>query len=239
MPLNHGVDTEKGVQPQITNEGYAGGESLYHSMSVDTQRAFPVYHRKLGNPTPLGLFSFASTTLILSLYNIGARGISVPNVVVAMTMGVGGLCQLLAGMWEFATGNTFGATAFSLYGGFWFSYGIIYLPSSGILGAYEGDSSQLSNALGIYLINWTLVTFLMFMGTFKSSVALISTFFFLLLTFMILAVGQFTGSASVNKTGGVLGCITAFLALYTGAAGLYSPDASHFVLPVGDLAGRS
>lgn len=27
-----------------------------------------------------------------------------------MTMGVGGLCQLLAGMWEFATGNTFGAT---------------------------------------------------------------------------------------------------------------------------------
>lgn len=33
-----------------------------------------------------------------------------PNVVVGMAFGVGGLTQLLAGMWEFGTGNTFGAT---------------------------------------------------------------------------------------------------------------------------------
>ncbi|KAH7332724.1 GPR1/FUN34/yaaH family-domain-containing protein [Rhizoctonia solani] len=218
------------------SEGYGGGRPLDHSISVDTQRAFPVYHRKLGNPTPLGLFSFATTTLILSLYNAGARNINVPNVVVAMTMGVGGLCQLLAGMWEFATGNTFGATAFSLYGGFWFSFGLIYWPSSGILAAYEGEAaSQLSNALGIYLVTWTVVTLLMFGTTFKSSIALILTFFFLLLTFMVLAISQFTGSVGVTKAGGILGCITAVLALYTGAAGLYSPDASYFVLPVGDL----
>ncbi|GAB1527912.1 glyoxylate pathway regulator [Rhizoctonia solani] len=99
---------EKLDYPQ--SEGYTGGRTLDHSFSVDTQRAFPVYHRKLGNPTPLGLFSFATTILVLSLYNAGARNINVPNVVVAMAMGVGGLCQLLAGMWEYATGNTFGAT---------------------------------------------------------------------------------------------------------------------------------
>ena len=57
-----------------------------------------------------GLFSFASTTLILSLYNVQARGIKTPNVVVGMALGVGGLAQLLAGMWEFAAANTFGAT---------------------------------------------------------------------------------------------------------------------------------
>ncbi len=57
-----------------------------------------------------GLFSFASTTLILSLYNVGARGITTPNVVVGMALFCGGLAQLLAGMWEFAVGNTFGAT---------------------------------------------------------------------------------------------------------------------------------
>ena len=64
----------------------------------------------IANPATLGLFSFASTTLILSFYNTGVRGVVVPNVVVGMAMGVGGLAQLLAGMWEFATGNTFGAT---------------------------------------------------------------------------------------------------------------------------------
>lgn len=57
-----------------------------------------------------GLFSFASTTLILSLYNVHARGIDTPNVVVGMALFCGGLAQFLAGMWEFATGNTFGAT---------------------------------------------------------------------------------------------------------------------------------
>ncbi|KAG8776830.1 hypothetical protein FRC12_000678 [Ceratobasidium sp. 428] len=221
---------------EYANGGYSGGRPLHHSISTDTQRAFPVYHRKLGNPTPLGLFSFASTTLILSLYNAGARDINVPNVVVAMTMGVGGLCQLLAGMWEFATGNTFGATAFSIYGGFWFSFGLIYWPSSGILDAYAGDAaSQLSSALGIYLTTWTIITFIMLLATFKSSIALVSTFFFLMMTFMVLAISEFIGSLAATKAGGILGCITACLALYTGSAGLYSPDASYFVLPVGGL----
>jgi succinate-acetate transporter protein len=57
-----------------------------------------------------GLFSFASTTLVLSLYNVNARHIAVPNVIVGMALFFGGLAQFLAGMWEFATGNTFGAT---------------------------------------------------------------------------------------------------------------------------------
>jgi len=35
---------------------------------------------------------------------------------------------LQAGMWEFATGNTFGATALSSYGGFWLSYAVILTP---------------------------------------------------------------------------------------------------------------
>ena len=57
-----------------------------------------------------GLFSFASTTFILSLYNVQARGITTPNVVVGMAVFCGGLAQLLAGMWEFPKGNAFGAT---------------------------------------------------------------------------------------------------------------------------------
>ncbi|KAG8724699.1 hypothetical protein FRC12_024279 [Ceratobasidium sp. 428] len=89
---------------------YYSGQPLQHTLTMDTQRAFPVYHRKLGNPAPLGLISFAATTLILSLYNIQTRHITVPNAVVGMAFGVGGLTQLLAGMWEFGAGNTFGAT---------------------------------------------------------------------------------------------------------------------------------
>jgi succinate-acetate transporter protein len=60
------------------------------------------------------------------MYNVSARGVKTPNVVLGMALGYGGLVQLLAGMWEFASGNTFAATAFSSYGGFWLSFGAIY-----------------------------------------------------------------------------------------------------------------
>lgn len=66
------------------------------------------------------------TPCLYSMYNVSARGVKTPNVVLGMALFYGGLVQLLAGMWEFAVGNTFGATAFSSYGGFWLSFGCIY-----------------------------------------------------------------------------------------------------------------
>ncbi|CAE6377314.1 Ammonia transport outward protein 2 OS=Saccharomyces cerevisiae (strain ATCC 204508 / S288c) GN=ATO2 PE=1 SV=1 [Rhizoctonia solani AG-1 IB] len=242
LPVSRATSDESGSGGPSGNGaagGYFAGPALQHTISHDTQRAFPVYHRKLGNPAPLGLISFAATTLMLSLYNIQTRHITVPNVVVGMAFGVGGLTQLLAGMWEFGAGNTFGATAFSAYGGFWFSYGIILYPGSGVLDAYNGDkSNQLNDALGIFLLVWFIITFIMFFGTFRASVSLAALFFFLDLTFLLLMIGEFMQKTQVTQAGGVIGAITAFIAFYTGAAGLYSPDASYFILPVGDLPKR-
>lgn len=55
--------------------------------------------RKFANPAPLGLSAFALTTFVLSLINMGTRGVSTPNIVVPLAFGYGGLVQLLAGMW--------------------------------------------------------------------------------------------------------------------------------------------
>ncbi|QRW05824.1 glyoxylate pathway regulator [Ceratobasidium sp. AG-Ba] len=195
--------------------GYYTGAPLHHTLTMDTQRAFPVYHRKLGNPAPLGLISFAATTLILSLYNIQTRHITVPNAVVGMAFGHSQPMGALVLLWNHT------------------------LPWSGILAAYEGDKTpQLNDALGIFLLAWFIITFIMFFGTFRSSVSLSALFFFLDLTFMLLMIGEFMQKPKVTQTGGVIGAITAFIAFYTGAAGLYSPDASYFILPVGDLPKR-
>lgn len=48
------------------------------------------------------------------MYNVNARGIHAPNVVVGMAIFTGGLLQFMAGMWEFPRGNTFGATGNAL-----------------------------------------------------------------------------------------------------------------------------
>jgi succinate-acetate transporter protein len=179
----------------------------------------------LGNPAPLGLFAFASTTLVLSLYNTHARHIDTPNVVVGMALFYGGLAQLLAGMWEFATGNTFGATAFSSYGGFWLSFATLFIPNSGIGAAYAtAPAGMESDALGIYLLAWMIVTFLFFVGSLRKSIGLTALFFFLTLTFMVLAIGELTKKANIGKAGGYLGIITALIAYYCGTAELLGRD---------------
>jgi len=179
---------------------------------------------------------FATTTFVLSFYNTGARGIDTPNVVVGLALGYGGLAQLLAGMWDFAAGNTFGATAFSSYGAFWFSFAAIYWPGSGILNAYSGAAaSQLDSALGFYLISWFVVTFIFLVAAMRSSIGLVGVFFFLDLTFILLAAHAFTGVANVGIAGGATGIITAFIAWYVALAGLLTPESSFFMLPLGPL----
>ncbi|KAG8920951.1 hypothetical protein FRC03_012497 [Tulasnella sp. 419] len=218
---------EKGSYNHVDNHPPAGYQS---------QPGFPVYsHRKFANPAPLGLFSFASTTLMLSLYNCNARGVMHPNVVVGMAIAVGGLAQLLAGMWEFATGNTFGATAFSSYGCFWISYACILIPGTGIIAAYEGDAEMLGNALAIFLMVWFVFTFIMWIASMRSSVGLCSLFLFLWMTFLVLMVADFKQSATIRKAGGGLGIATAFIAYYVGAAGLFTHETSYVRLPVIDL----
>ena len=88
-----------------------GGNPLAHINTGDSARlpAFggefqpglykPIENRKFANPAPLGLCGFALTTFVLSLINVGTRGLSEPNIVIGAAFAYGGLCQLLAGMW--------------------------------------------------------------------------------------------------------------------------------------------
>jgi len=225
----------------------ANGRPINHAVTPGghpedrSQPAFPVYHRRFANPAPLGLFAFPTTTFVLSMCNVNTRGLnSVPNIVVGMAFAYGGLAQLLAGMWEFACGNTFGATAFSTYGGFWISFGCIYVPFFGILSAYEEvGGGALENGVALYLTSWFIVTFLLLIASLRSSIGLIAVFFFLTITFLLLAVGDWAVSSGCHTAGGALGIVTAFIAYYVGLAGLLTPDTAFFVLPVGQIPTRN
>jgi succinate-acetate transporter protein len=192
----------------------------------------------IGNPGALGLFSFASTTFMLSLFNLQTRNIHTPNVVVGMAVFCGGLAQLLAGMWEFPRGNVFGATAFTSYGAFWMSYATILIPGSGILTAYT-DKKELSSGLGIFLTAWGMVTFFFLIASLRKHIGFIALFFCLTLTFALLAASEFSGKASIAKAGGATGTITAFIAYYIGLSELLAAETMAISqLPVGKFARR-
>ena len=74
------------------------------------------------DPGPLGLAGFAGTTFVLSMINTNLVGIGSLPVVFGLALAYGGIAQFAAGLWEFRTGNTFGAVAFCSFGAFWISY---------------------------------------------------------------------------------------------------------------------
>jgi len=192
------------------------------------------------NPAPLGLSAFALTTFVLSSINAGFIVPSVGagvNIVLGLALFYGGVVQLLAGMWEFRAGNTFGATAFSSYGGFWLAFGVIFIPGSGVLSALTTAPSPLEPALGLFLLGWTIFTGIMFIATLKSNLALVALFGFLFLTFLMLTIGHLNnGNLTFIQIGGWLGIITALVAWYTALAGVLSSTKSIITLPVGPLS---
>jgi len=237
------ADVEKGNTTQINhrnpiNGNHTNGQDQQQPLWNPSQAYATRQPSRIGNPGALGLFSFASTTFILSMVNVSTRGVTVPNIVVGMAIFTGGLVQLLAGMWEFPRGNVFGATAFSSYGAFWMSYATILIPSSGIVASYTSPA-ELDNALGIYLITWFIFTTLMGIGAARRNWGFIALFFFLSLTFLLLAVSKFTSSTACNTAGGALGIITAFIAYYCAVSELLVFEESFFMLPLGIINKRS
>jgi len=186
----------------------------------------PVVSTTTVNPAPLGLSAFALTTFVLSAANahLLTGGPGAVTIVVGLALFYGGLAQLLAGMWEFKVGNTFGATAFSSYGAFWLAFGgsvqFHWLPAG-------------SNAVGFFLLSWTIFTFIMFLSTFRTNLALITLFGFLLVTFFLLTLHEFGAGDSFGLFGGYLGLATALIAWYNALAGLLTATRSGFTLPVG------
>ncbi|KAI1433493.1 hypothetical protein GGR50DRAFT_696021 [Xylaria sp. CBS 124048] len=197
----------------------------------------PTEHRKFGNPAPLGLSAFALTTFVLSLINLSTRDVTQPNIVLSLAFGYGGLVQLLAGMWEMAVGNTFGATALSSYGGFWISYAIVLTPGFDALAVYGTADS--ASVLGFFLTGWFIFTFLLLLCTLRSTVMFCGLFFTLDLAFLFLATSEFaagngnmTASVALQKAGGVFGLLAAFLAWYNAFAGMADTSNSFFIIPV-------
>jgi uncharacterized protein len=182
------------------------------------------------NPAPLGLAGFGLTTLVLSFVNsnlVGGGAATYP-IVLGLAMAFGGICQLLAGMWEFRTGNTFGAVAFSSYGAFWISFFILVSFNVAQLPKTEIDA-----ALGLYLWAWGIFTGMLFLCTFASPRALQLLFLLLTVTFILLGIGNSGATNSIIHAGGFVGIATGAVALYIACADIMQAVYKRPVLPVG------
>jgi succinate-acetate transporter protein len=183
------------------------------------------------NPAPLGLAAFALTTFVLSMFNAGLLDGSGEPIVFGLALAYGGIAQLLAGMWEFRTGNTFGATAFASYGAFWLSFwALVQFYEKSIP---EGEAG---NAVGLYLIAWGIFTAYMFIASLRTTGAVALVFLLLAATFIVLGIGNAADSSGIVKLGGWIGLATALAAWYASFAEVTNATFGRVVMPTRPLA---
>ena len=135
------------------------------------------------DPGPLGLGAFAMTTFVLSMFNSNLVNDKGVPVVLGLALVYGGIVQLLAGMWEFRTGNTFGAVAFCSFGAFWISFWALNVFYAKEIGGNAG------HAVGVYLWAWAIFTAYMTVAALRVSGAVLLVFVLLTITFILLAIG--------------------------------------------------
>lgn len=185
----------------------------------------------IANPAALGLGGFALTTFVLSAHN--ALPNQAPDLTwVGLAFFYGGLAQFAAGMWEFKTGNTFGATAFSTYGAFWAALAtFILLALNGHIPA--GDTLK---DLGWFVLAFAIFNTYMLILSARTNVSVFLVFLTLEVTEILLFIGYFNGNGAgqgLVSLGGWVGIVTALVAWYGSAAVVANSQRAKPVLPVG------
>jgi uncharacterized protein len=196
----------------------------------------------IADPAPLGLAAFALTTFLLSAINAGWAKSSTGFDWWGYAIAYGGLCQLLAGMWEFRNRNVFGATAFSTYGGFWIGVGLWLHFIAGPVAATAGVA--VDRDLGWILLAFAIFNTYMLIVSTQVNAAVFAVFLTLELTEIFLFIGNLTTTkaalppfATYNtgliQAGGYIGVLTALVAWYTSMAGVMNGHKGRVVFPVG------
>ena len=168
---------------------------------------------------------------------VGGGVLTAAGIVAPLALAYGGIAQFAAGLWEFRTGNTFGAVAFCSFGAFWISFYLLLHVTVGAL-----PKTELFSSVGLYLWAWGIFTAYMFVASLRTTGAVALVFLLLAITFIVLGIGNSALAGTLHTTngtvklGGYFGIATAIAAWYASFAGVTNATFGRTVLPVFPLA---
>ncbi|KAI5298678.1 hypothetical protein KEM55_003088 [Ascosphaera atra] len=206
----------------------------------------PPAPHQFADPTALGLLPFAISAIILGLYHCGVGlpdrnpngGVGPDQAAFGMCIFLGGMVEFIGGLLHFVHGNTFLMNVHCIWAGFWFSYGMLMIKDLDLQNHFYGDDTKAwSTQIGVYLLMWTFMAVLFLVASMRTSSETVVIFFTLVLTFLLLALSNFTAveypnaSKNLNKAGGAMCVVCGSLAWYAGGAGIMTPDVTFVKFP--------
>jgi len=189
----------------------------------------PGRDKGIATPIPLGFAALATTTFLMGIGLIfQAPAAWGPYFLQAVF--VGGLAQLLAGMWSFAYGDPLAATAFSFLGGFFMYWGVSGLPLAGIHTAALASFMS----MGLVCIVVGVVTGYIWIASFNESAAFNATMLFLWISFVLSGIALFSAIGVIATIAGISAVVSGLIAAYASFAELYNASIMSEVVPVGE-----
>ncbi|KAH7121569.1 GPR1/FUN34/yaaH family-domain-containing protein [Dactylonectria macrodidyma] len=204
----------------------------------------------LGNPTPVG-FLLCTTPASMALLEWQGAGGFGAGANVGSYFYLGGLFLVLGGIGEWILGNTFPATVFCLFGGFWLTFGATIVPGYNAYGLYsktgevaDGLSEQQFYAtFSFFLVAMTILCAVFMVASIRTNALLFTIFLLLVPTFSCLSASFFAVSHDHAAAAQTFQHVGAGLLLGVSILGWYiflamillSVDFP-YILPLGDLS---
>lgn len=189
----------------------------------------------VGDPSPLGLWGFATGTWIVAT----AMGGILPSSALAGTAPVllvfAGLAQFIAGLWAFRRANALAATAFCCFGAFNVTVAMALLFQASKLLPMDASASLL---LGYLLVSFGFIALALMAAALRANMALVIVLGTLCVGYTLSGIPHLSGLAAT--TPGLIGDLgayflmaSAFFAYYAGAAMVVNSTWGRSVLPLG------
>lgn len=211
--------------------------------------------RTLGNPTPIGLggFLIAYCPIIFSI--LGWRGYTNQG---EATVGTyffsGGLLAIISCILEFILGNTFPATFFGVFGGYFLAFGANIVPAFNAYAGYSSDpinmpqegltSPNYNSGLAFWNLMMAIFTLYCCICALRTNLIFFLAFFFLFLTFVLVAsaqwvtfeAGKMATGMKLQQAGGACGFVVLIFGWYLLLALMLTTVDFPVNLPVFDLS---
>lgn len=186
-----------------------------------------------GNSAPLALAAFAVTTFMLSMINAGAVSPAVRPAVLGVALMFGGITQLIAGVIQLRTGNTFSGVLFAGFGGFWMSlFAVVHWFMNAV------PAAQAGHALGLFLYAFGIFAAVMWAASFRTNATVVLALGCIMAAFFLLGAGNYGAHTALIHWGGYLGLAGTGGAFYLTLSELCEVSYERTILPVGSLARR-
>lgn len=193
------------------------------------------------SPSAMGLFAFASATLIVAGHLAGWYGKATTLFYWApFFVAFGGIGQFLAGMWSYKARDTIATVAHTMWGSFWVGFGLLWLLiGAKVLPAPAGLATTHVVGLGMWFVMLAILTMFCAFASLGKNLGRFVTLGLLAAGSALLAAGYIGGYHTTIVAGGWVLVASVGAAIWTGAALMFSDTFGRVILPLMEWNKRS